>query len=77
MKITSKIIQQGAEAVILQRGDKIIKKRIKKSYRILELDEKIRKLRTRGEARIYEKASKLIPLPKIISSNEKTKENIM
>ena len=51
-----KIIQRGAEAEIILSGNQIIKNRIKKSYRIPELDEKIRKLRTRSEAKLLEKA---------------------
>ncbi|MEK6760362.1 MAG: KEOPS complex kinase/ATPase Bud32 [Nanoarchaeota archaeon] len=72
-----KIIQKGAEAEIDLVDGKIIKNRIKKSYRIPELDEKIRKLRTRSEAKILEKASKIIDVPKIISSDEKTKKITM
>jgi|TARA_B100000315_G_C14240214_1_gene435005 Kae1-associated kinase Bud32 len=72
--MTSKIIQQGAEALILLDKNIITKKRIEKSYRIPELDEKIRKLRTRSETKLLEKASKIISIPKIIKSDEKTKE---
>jgi len=58
--------------------DKIIKKsRIKKSYRIPELDEKIRKLRTRSEAKNIERASKVINVPKIIKIDEQKKEIFM
>lgn len=72
-----KIIFQGAEAIILKDENTIIKKRVKKSYRISELDEKIRKLRTRGETRLLKKASEKIPVPIIIKSDEKSKEIIM
>ncbi|MFH1325399.1 MAG: hypothetical protein ABIH49_01345 [archaeon] len=41
----------------------IIKERTKKSYRLPEIDEKIRKQRTKSEAKILEKASKIIPAP--------------
>ena len=47
----NKIINQGAEAVIESKGNEIIKKRINKSYRIKEIDEKIRKLRTKKRQR--------------------------
>ncbi len=66
------IIARGAEAVITKTGTIITKTRIEKSYRYPELDQKIRKLRTRGEAKILERISKIIPSPKIISSDEKT-----
>ncbi len=69
-----KIIQQGAEAIIYLKDGKVIKKRVKKSYRIPELDEKIRKLRTRGEAKLLKKASEAIPIPGNINEDEKTKE---
>jgi Kae1-associated kinase Bud32 len=57
-----KVIQQGAEAKILlnEKDNFIIKDRISKSYRIKELDDRIRKTRTKSEAKILEKASKII-----------------
>ena len=75
-KTNSKIIQQGAEAIIYldeKRGE-VIKNRVKKSYRIPVLDERIRKLRTRGEGKLLEKASKIIDIPKVNKVDEKTKE---
>tara|TARA_Y100000034_G_scaffold25969_1_gene31001 strand:- start:1864 stop:2472 length:609 start_codon:yes stop_codon:yes gene_type:complete len=72
--MVSQIIQQGAEASILLDKNIITKKRIKKSYRISELDEKMRKLRTRSETKLLKKAYKIISIPKIIKSDEKTKE---
>lgn len=71
------ILNQGAEAIIEKQGEKIIKKRAVKSYRLKELDEKIRKLRTRSEAKILEKASKIIPVPKIMKVDENDKEIVM
>jgi len=59
----TKLIAQGAEAKIVQRDNIIIKDRIPKSYRIKELDEKIRKHRTKTETKLLEKASKLINSP--------------
>ncbi len=72
----SKIIEQGAEAkIFLDTSRKILtKNRLKKSYRINELDEKIRKRRTRSEIKLLKKASKLIPIPKVFET--KTKNNI-
>ena len=52
-----KILQQGAEAIISLQQGKVHKKRIKKSYRLKEIDEKLRKLRTRKEAKLLEKLS--------------------
>ncbi|KKK79956.1 hypothetical protein LCGC14_2828290 [marine sediment metagenome] len=72
-----KTIFHGAEAIILKDKNNVIKKRVRKSYRIPELDERIRKLRTRRETRLLEKASEEIPVPKIIKSDEKSKKIIM
>lgn len=72
--MTSQIIGTGAEAILVHEDGKLIKKRIKKSYRIEILDEKLRKQRTKKESKLLEKASKLIAVPKIIKTNEKTKE---
>lgn len=72
-----KIIQQGAEAIILLKKGEIIKKRAKKSYRISEIDDRIRKFRTRSEAKLLTKASRIINIPKIRMINEITKEIIM
>src|SRR3989344_6659987 len=72
-----KILQRGAEAEIYLIDNKVVKNRIKKSYRIPELDEKIRKLRTRSETKLLEKAGKVILVPKLFSSDENTKKIIM
>ncbi len=69
-----KIIQRGAEAVLIKKEDFLIKRRLKKSYRFPELDEKIRKQRTKRESSLLQKASKLIPTPKIKRTDEKNKE---
>jgi TP53 regulating kinase-like protein len=60
-----KIISQGAEAKILldEKNNLIIKNRISKSYRIKEIDEKIRKHRTKTEKKLLEKACKIINAP--------------
>ncbi|MDP3987421.1 MAG: KEOPS complex kinase/ATPase Bud32 [Nanoarchaeota archaeon] len=70
----SEIIQRGAEALIVREGDLVVKHRVKKSYRLSDLDEMIRKLRTRSEAKLLEKASKVIdvPLVKDVDESEKT-----
>ena len=72
-----KIIQLGAEAEIILKNKFIIKRRVPKSYRLKELDEKIRKLRTRSESKILEKASKIIPVPEVIKADENKKEIIL
>jgi len=58
------IEKRGAEAVVLIDEDKVIKTRMKKDYRIKELDERLRTERTRAEAKIMSEARKLgIPTP--------------
>lgn len=63
-----KLISQGAEAKIFldEKKDFVIKDRIKKSYRIKELDDKIRKQRTKSEMKLLIKASDIINTPKVL-----------
>jgi Kae1-associated kinase Bud32 len=75
--MTDRILNQGAEAIISQKGEEVIKRRVEKSYRLKQLDEKIRKLRTRSEAKLLEKAGKVIPVPKVLKVEEAKKEIIM
>jgi TP53 regulating kinase-like protein len=65
------IIGKGAEAIIYQEKNKVLKKRISKSYRHPEIDKKLTKRRTKAETKIMIKASKIIPVPK----PEEQKEN--
>jgi len=65
-----KIIAQGAEAVLIRKDGKLIKRRVPKAYRHPELDKKIRTRRTRAEAKILEKVSRIVNVPKIISVKE-------
>jgi len=67
------IIQQGAEATISLDKDVITKDRVKKSYRLSILDQRLRKQRTKKESKILEKASTLIPVPKLIKTDDKEK----
>lgn len=63
-----KLIAQAAEAKIFRVGDSVIKDRVSKGYRHPELDKKIIKQRTKKEAKILEKAHKLIDSPKPIKT---------
>lgn len=72
--MSEKILQHGAEALILLDGNKVIKRRVKKSYRLPQVDNEIRKLRTRSEAKLLLKASKLISIPEIKNVSEDSKE---
>ncbi len=66
-----KLISKGAEAEIYSENNKIIKKRIKKNYRITELDIYLRKKRNKAEKKLLEKSfSKGINVPRVIDSGE-------
>jgi len=69
--MTEQIIQQAAEAIIIKQGNNIIKRRIKKSYRLEEIDNKLRKQKTKKEAKLLDKLKNIINVPKLI----KVKEN--
>lgn len=59
-------IAKGAEAALYRRGDKLIKHRIEKRYRIPELDARLRKFRTQRETKILENAYGAgAPVPRI------------
>ena len=65
-------IGDGAEAIIYLNKDTVIKDRIKKGYRLNEIDEKLRKFRTRRETKILEKLHAIdFPIPKLILSDDK------
>ena len=68
----TKLIAQGAEAKIFLSDKTVTKDRIPKSYRIPELDKRIRKSRTKAETKLLNKAAEVvnIPLP-IIEDKDK------
>lgn len=77
-----KLIKQGAEAKLflskLEYQDVIIKDRIKKKYRIKQIDEKIRKKRTSLESNLLTRARRArVPTPKIFKIDEKQNKIIM
>ena len=71
-----KLIAQGAEAKLFLEDGKILKNRFRKTYRIKEIDYKLRGFRTRREAKILQKLKAInFPAPKAIKSDEK--ENLI
>ncbi|MBW2984008.1 Kae1-associated serine/threonine protein kinase [Candidatus Woesearchaeota archaeon] len=67
-----KFIAQGAEAKLYLEDGKIIKERVKKDYRIKEIDGRLRKFRTRREAKVLSKLHAMdFPGPKLIESDDK------
>lgn len=68
----TKLIAQGAEAIIQLEGDKVIKERIVKGYRHPILDEQIRKSRTKKESKILIKAKEAgVNVPKVLNADKK------
>ena len=71
-----KLIAQGAEAKLFLEGNLILKERFRKTYRIKEIDDKLRGFRTRREAKVLQKLDEInFPAPKLINSDEK--ENLV
>jgi len=67
----NKIIDQGAEATITQEDNVIIKERLPKNYRISEIDDRLRKFRTRREAKMLTKLEELnFPAPRLYDMND-------
>ncbi len=72
--MTKKTIGKGAEAVIYldTESNAVIKERPVKAYRLKEIDDKLRKFRTRREAKIIEKLSGTELLtPKLLMIDDK------
>lgn len=71
-----KILRRGAEAILylekFDGKDALVKERIKKSYRIREIDEALRKRRTRLESRTMNEARRIgVLVPQIYETDEK------
>ena len=65
-------IAQGAEAKIYKKGNHIVKDRFPKKYRIKEIDEKLRKARTKREIKVLTKLQDInFPSPKPIGDDGK------
>ena len=65
-----KIIKQGAEAILKLDKKILIKERIPKNYRIKEIDERLRRFRTRREANLLQKIN-FLNVPRIFNVNDK------
>lgn len=66
-----KEIARGAEAVLFRDNSKLVKDRIRKGYRIPELDTRIRRLRTRREERLLDRAQRSgVDTPRVLDSGE-------
>ncbi|MEK6923301.1 MAG: KEOPS complex kinase/ATPase Bud32 [Nanoarchaeota archaeon] len=68
-----KLIAEGAEAKIYIDKEKIIKDRVKKTYRLAVIDEFLRKTRTRSEAKLIREAERAgVNVPAILEQDDKT-----
>jgi len=71
-------IAQGAEAVLFKDRGTIIKERLSKNYRLPQIDESLRKFRTRREAKILGKLEELdFPAPHLQSFSDQRMSIIM
>ncbi len=66
-------IGRGAEANLYLECGKLVKHRIKKDYRICEIDIRIRKSRTKREAKLLERAGELISVPMVFETDSTEK----
>ncbi len=65
------ILSRGAEAILLKKDGKVVKKRVKKGYRIRKLDLHLRRFRTKREEKILRKAREVgVPTPKVLSASK-------
>ena len=71
-------IAQGAESVLYRDRGTIIKERLSKSYRLAQLDDSLRKFRTRREAKILGKLEEMnFPAPHLQSFSDKRMSIVM
>jgi len=73
-----KIIKRGAEAILYLQDKTLVKERVKKSYRLPQIDIELRSNRTKKEAKLISEARRCgISVPRIISVDEKNNKIIM
>lgn len=66
------LIDKGAEADLYRHKGKLVKCRVRKKYRVKELDEKLRSRRTKRESRLLKKAKRAgVPVPSVYNVNVK------
>ena len=71
-------IAQGAEAVLMRDKTRIIKERLSKSYRLPQIDESLRKFRTRREAKVLWRLEEMkFPAPHLQSFSDKRMSIVM
>ena len=66
------IIGQGAEAILYKEDNKVLKDRVSKDYRQKDLDNSLRKARTRREAKVLTKLKEIgVPGPELLNMDDK------
>ncbi len=66
------LIDKGAEADLYCHKGKLVKCRVRKEYRVKELDEKLRAMRTKREFRLLKKAKRVgVPVPSVYNVDVK------
>ena len=72
------VIAKGAEANLYRDKDVVIKERIRKEYRIPEIDEALRSMRTKREAKLLSLARRAgVPTPVVLDVDTKRKSITM
>lgn len=72
------LIAKGAEANLYKVNGTLVKHRIKKKYRIRELDERLRRLRTKRESKLLENARRIgAKTPRIFKTDLKNNKIFM
>ena len=70
-----KPVATGAEAKLYLKKNKLVKDRIKKKYRLAVIDQRLRKRRTKAEAKLLQRAKLAgVPVPRVFDS---TKDKII
>ena len=65
------VIKRGAEAILFLENENLVKERIKKNYRIDNIDNELRKTRTKKEAKLISEARRIgINVPNILETGE-------
>lgn len=71
-------IAQGAEAVLFKDRTQVIKERLSKKYRLPQIDESLRKFRTRREAKVLTKLEEMkFPAPHLQDFSDKRMSIVM
>ncbi|MFH1294649.1 MAG: KEOPS complex kinase/ATPase Bud32 [Candidatus Aenigmatarchaeota archaeon] len=64
------IIKRGAEAILYIVDGKLVKERVTKGYRVAEMDDSLRKTRTKRESKLLSEASRAgVNTPRVFSTN--------